>query len=367
MGYVILIITAILTQHIISWAGSTLNSVGNVERQYAVFTFSDDRNLPMTTNILMNIFMPNVIIVFLFLLAQKCFPDIANMRLIIYTVSYYLYRFILIRVILRRKELYSPKYELCVAFLGVVISFILCKWFLLSENTILLTVDEIRVELWLAVALIVYKFIKQVLDKKVTQNDVLSKKQINQYIIRKFEKFYKKYSDLFQLTAKNRYLNAFTFAVMIMENYNRGSLIRCAENVMVRFGRETTVGIMQWKSKKPMSNEETITAFLGWANEKSTGKYDISKGNELAIHSLAWEYNNRTEYADDVLSTYNYLCDYIDEKPKYRKAFHWRDDNDNGTDNIDERIEGQMEVIQWMMDNPDATPEQAMQEFGIWG
>lgn len=125
MGYVILIITAILTQHIISWAGSTLNSVGNVERQYAVFTFSDDRNLPMTTNILMNIFMPNVILVFLFLLAQKCFPDIANMRLIIYTASYYLYRLVLICIILRRKELYSPKYELSLALIGIAISYVL--------------------------------------------------------------------------------------------------------------------------------------------------------------------------------------------------------------------------------------------------
>ena len=27
--------------------------------------------------------------------------------------------------------------------------------------------------------------------------------------------------------------------------------------------------------------------------------------------------------------------------------------------------EGQMEVIRWMIDNPGATPEQAMQEFGF--
>ncbi|MCD7772252.1 MAG: hypothetical protein LUH23_09245 [Oscillospiraceae bacterium] len=367
MGYVILIITAILTQYIIAWAGGMSNRIGFFERKYTTLKFSDDRNLPMTTNILMNIFMPNVILVFLYLLAQKYFPDIANERLMIYTVSYYLYRLILICVISEQKELYSPKYEFCLAVVGTAISFVLCKWFLLPEHTILLTMDEIRVELWLAIALIVYKFGKQVLDKKVTQNDILSKKQIEQYIIHKFEKFYKKYSDLFQLTAENRYLNAFTFAVMIMENRNRSALIRCAENVKVRFGIETTVGIMQWKSKKPMSNEETIIAFLGWANEKSTGKYDISKDEEFAVYHLAWKYNNRSEYAENVLYIYNYLCEYIEAKPKYREAFRWRDDNDNGTEDINERIKGQMEVIQWMTDNPNATPEQAMQEFGIWG
>ncbi len=365
MGYAILIITAILTQHIISWAGSTLNSVGNVERRYAVFTFSDDRNLPMTTNILMNIFMPNVILVFLFLLAKKWFPNIVNERLIIYTVSYYLYRLILICVILRRKELYSPKYELSLALVGTAISFALCKYYLLSAKTILLSSDEIRVELWLAIALIVYKFGKQVLDKKVTQNDILTKSQLEQYIIHKFVKFYKKYNDLLEITPESRYRYIFMFAVMIMEDFNRVPIVRLAENFITFLGKESTVGIMQVKSKTPFSEKKTIRPYIEWIKENAKDECDISDGSEEAIRNLAWKNNNLDSYAESVLYIYNCLYEYIDTIPKYRFAFHLRDTDNNGMDKADERKKGQMDVILWMRDNPNAAPEQAMQDFGL--
>ena len=65
-----------------------------------------------------------------------------------------------------------------------------------------------------------------------------------------------------------------------------------------------------------------------------------------------------------------YCClhDYIDKIPKYRCAFYLRDTvNNSDSCKSDERKRGQMEAIQWMIDNPNATPEQAMHEFGIWG
>ena len=54
---IILIILSIITHYIIAWAGSQLNEVGVVFREYANFTFRADRHGVMTTNILMNIFL----------------------------------------------------------------------------------------------------------------------------------------------------------------------------------------------------------------------------------------------------------------------------------------------------------------------
>lgn len=49
----ILLAGAILLEHIVAWTGSILHSVPSFgESRYAVFTFRDDQDKPMTTNIL---------------------------------------------------------------------------------------------------------------------------------------------------------------------------------------------------------------------------------------------------------------------------------------------------------------------------
>ena len=53
---IILFIISIITVHLVSWVGSVLHSVPNGgESSYAVFTFREDQNKSMSTNILMNI------------------------------------------------------------------------------------------------------------------------------------------------------------------------------------------------------------------------------------------------------------------------------------------------------------------------
>lgn len=118
--FIILFVLAAITHHLVAWAGSVLHSVANEETLYAVFTFRDDRNQPMTTNILMNVCIPNVFMLFIFMIATKL--QLYNMQkyLIWYVVLFYLYRSFLICVILRRKEMYSFLYEFCMAVAGVL-------------------------------------------------------------------------------------------------------------------------------------------------------------------------------------------------------------------------------------------------------
>lgn len=67
----ILLAGAILLEHIVAWAGSILHSVPSFgESRYAVFTLRDDQDKPMTTNILMNILIPNVAMIFIYIWAS---------------------------------------------------------------------------------------------------------------------------------------------------------------------------------------------------------------------------------------------------------------------------------------------------------
>ena len=71
MFIILLFMLAVLTHVCVSWAGSNLHEVGNVESKYALFTFSDDRHEKMSVNILLNILVPNVIMLILAVCFKK--------------------------------------------------------------------------------------------------------------------------------------------------------------------------------------------------------------------------------------------------------------------------------------------------------
>lgn len=320
-----LIILAIVTQHIVSWAGSMLSSIGSEESNYAVFTFSDDRRMSMTTNILMNICIPNVFMVFIFMLADKYEYFYVKEFIIFYVVSFFVYRLILICLILRRKEMYSPKYEFGMALAGIGLAFFLKNYFFTKEKVLFIQAYELREELWFAIIIVLFQFLKQIFDKKVKQDDVLTKGQISQYIIHKFVVFYEKFHELFDVNRENRDICVFTYAVMIFEDYNRGPLVRKIERLKTKRGKSATVGIMQVRSDEPLSDEDSILQFYEWAWNNTALCDRQLQGDEMQVNSLAWEHNNDTSYAQSVAYIFNCLCEYIDKVPKYRKAFHFRE------------------------------------------
>lgn len=318
-----LIILAIMTQHLVSWAGSILHEVANEETHYAVFTFRDDRNMPMTTNILMNICIPNVLMIFIFMFSQKFHLPYVEKYLLLYVISFFVYRMLLICVILRRKEMYSFLYEWSMAFAGICLALFLIRFFLSTEKNVFITASELREELWFVILIILYQFFKQILDKRVLQNNVLKKGQISRYIIHKFQKFYNRYHHLLSINPQNRDLCIFLYSTMIFEDYNRGPLVRSFERIKTRMGKSATVGIMQVKSNMPLSNEESIIQFYNWLEREADG-YTQFGADEGRVFDLAWRYNNDEAYAQSVAYIYNCLFQYLDEVPRYRATFLMR-------------------------------------------
>lgn len=314
-----LFILAIITHHIVAWAGSLLHEVGNQERDYSLFTFQHDRSQPMTVNILMNIFIPNVCMVFIYMIATMCKLEFVEKYLMIYVISYYFYRALLICVILGRKEMYSPVYEITMALVSMGLAYVLNTYFFVSVDNVFIGVKELKEELWLAIFVILYQFGKQVLDKRVSQNTVLTKGQISRYIIRKFNQFYERFNGLLDFNAKNCDMYIFMFSIMIFENYNRGPIKRFFERIKVRWGNSATVGIMQINSEMPLSDEESIIEFISWIEGKLEENNRFLDGDK--IFELAWEHNNDNAYANSVAYIYECLFEYIDEVPKYRKVF----------------------------------------------
>ena len=76
------------------------------------------------------------------------------------------------------------------AVIGILLGILLNIFFLQSKNDLFITVSELREELWFAIILVIYGTIKNILDMKVKQDDVLTEQQLCKYIEKKFKKLY---------------------------------------------------------------------------------------------------------------------------------------------------------------------------------
>lgn len=325
IGILVLGVLAMATEYAVAWAGSVLSSISSEETMYATFTFRDDRCLPMTTNILMNVCIPNVVMIFIFMVVRKLGISQVEPYLILYVIAFFLFRMVLICVLLRRKELYSPGYELGMAAAGIALAYFLIHFFFASEDAVFITASELREELWFVVLIVLYQFFKMIFDKNVTQNKVLKKGQITKYIIHKFDRFFDRYRHMLDINADNRYICILLYAVMIFEDYNRGPVVRRLERFKLRFSGKATLGIMQLPTDRAISDEESVAGFYNWL-EREAGEDTQFERDSLRVRDLAWNYNNDSDYAESVAYIYNCLCGYIDQIPRYRALFHMRDE-----------------------------------------
>ena len=314
--------------HVVSWAGSILSGEDCVDYKYAVNTFNDEKEKTLTTNFLMNIFIPNVVFLFVHMIAKnyKLYLILENQWMIV--AGYYFYRWFLIVFLLRRKEMYSILYEISMIFFGVSICCFLSHFFLTTATTIFVTADELRGELWLAILVIIYNFCKIVFDKVLSYDNIMTKEQKKRYLIKRFNCLYKKYSNNIHVTLENRCFAILFYSLMIWEDYNRGPIIRFLERFLLRTGikKEATIGIMQYKTDKVISDEESVClSFEKLLNSLSSDNLE----NRNVLENIAWQYNNSTDYVNNVMIIYDVLYEYIDYIPKYRNAFYLRNNINN--------------------------------------
>ena len=246
-------------EHIVAWAGSILHSVpATGESSYAVFTFRDDQDKPMTTNILMNILIPNVAMIFIYMWASHDSLNYILEHIILFIIFYFVYRFILICVLLRRKELFRIGYECSVAGVSVVIAYILNAYFFVNKRNIFIPISELTNDLWIAIFLVLYKFFQLIFDKWVTQRKITNESLIVQYIIKKFRQYYERYGKLIEVTVENRYICILLYSIMIFEDYNRGIFLRALERVKHAVTGKGTLGIMQVEAHRMITDEESV-------------------------------------------------------------------------------------------------------------
>lgn len=294
---ILVLVAVAITHFLISKIGASLSQIDGITWKYVTFNFEDDRKKPITANVLMNVFIPNIAMIFLYQLSIRVAPNVTKI-IWIYVVGYYMYRFILITFLLRRKELYSAKYELSIAFWGIGLALLICYSFLLKSENWFISVDEMREELWFALIVFAYGLIKDVISKRIVQEDVLSQESVDRYIINKFKKYYLKYKMVLDDVNKNDRLLVFLLAIMVYEDYNRGPLKRILEYIKILICGESTVTIMQVRSNKIITDSEGIKIAYTIINDKY--HEFLADNGYVDAFRLALGYNPSDEYASNV-------------------------------------------------------------------
>ena len=93
--------------------------------------------------------------------------------------------------------------------------------------------------------------------------NVSAEKSLDQRTERILYKYIREYDDMLpERFSSDLLLRAFFFTVMLIEDSNRPNWFRAVERVAFRFGIVKTTGIMQVRSKKALSDEESVAASL---------------------------------------------------------------------------------------------------------
>lgn len=325
----LLFLGAVITVYLVSWVGSVLHSVPNgADSSYAVFTFRADQNKSMTTNIFMNILVPNVCFIFIYMTLYNLDIKCRYSDLIFYVIFYYLYRVLLICFILKRKELLNVWYELFNGIVGILIAYFLAYYFLVKPEDVFIEVRELVNEFWLLVILIVYRFIVLLMDKIFSQKNVVSQNMLDKYIKNKFNYFYNKYKAVVHITKEDKNVWILLFSLMIFENYNRGGIKRKIERLKILFGKSATIGIMQIRANENVSDVDSITLAYDKLRNEIMAE-DIENGvdfdDAMQIEYYAYLYNPDEDYSKSVSFIYQHLRAYLERHPKFQEIFYLKD------------------------------------------
>jgi hypothetical protein len=127
------------------------------------------------------------------------------------------------------------------------------------------------------------------------------------YLESRYVHFHSLYSSVIRERTKNEILEAVVYAIIIYEDFNRPKVARWMENIKQKVtGKELTLGVMQVKSKKILSDYESVV--LG--TEKVVKSYDqyLKRSNPeqgeyyqfYVVQEIISEYNGGLSYASEI-------------------------------------------------------------------
>lgn len=276
--------------------------------KYSEFKFADKTDKPYGLNVILKLFGPVIYMVII----AGIFYEIGRHYLVediyLITIFYYFIRWINIIFILERKELNDWKKDIVVCTLGMILNLIVYQMFIIRTDRIFLSIDELREGVWLGIITFLFVLARNHMYNNIYVKAKESVNRKEKYILNKYKYFYNKYKNIIE--ENNKELESLIYSIMIYENYNRPPLFRVLEYIKCIASGEATLGVMQVKTKKIISNRTSVKQGCKII-EDNYDKYNVSIQNQdELISKILASYNGGSCYKDEVL----YIREVIEEK-----------------------------------------------------
>ena len=198
----------------------------------------------------------------------------------------------------------------------MALSFIAYEHLISKPEYLLPDVASISNEVWLAVAAYLY-----VLAGNVFSGDTGQEARGDRYIRRRLASFKGKFCHILERLPNERW-RLMVLAVLIVEDFNRPAVARCAERMLFRIGAAKTLGIMQVTTPTLIDDDASIDIGIqrlqrAYRDALESNEWRIP-GNSFPIdtrsyeesrlvHSILVRYNPSGDYARDVESVFEKL------------------------------------------------------------
>ena len=266
--------------------------------KYSSFSISGSSNYGM--NILIRLFAPCIYVVIISGILYNFQKNELVNNIYLITIFYYLYRIFIILFVLKRKELQNWTYEIVVAIVGSMITIFVYNSFIIKTTEIFIPIDELRNNIWFSIILFFFIIIRDCIYNIQSDFDKDEERKRN-FFMKEYFQFKSKYYNLIPMN--NKIVAYLAYSIMIVENLNRPKIFRMFEYLKFLIRGDATIGIMQVKSNKIISDEKSIE--IGYNKILNSYKKYFNQEDEQYIRKIILDYNDDTDYANDVEYIFN--------------------------------------------------------------
>ena len=274
-----------------------------ISLNYTSFRFSISKDSPTGLNIIIKIFSPVIYIVILSGILYCLDFNYLVKNIYVVTIIYFILKWIISIIVLNRYPLIDWKSEIICSFIAILLSWFVYFIFISKTTQIFISIEELRDSIWLGIITFFLSLIIKYVYNYSYLNYDREKKKIRYYIIKKYNKFQKKYNNI--IKTKNKKLKLLTYSIMIYENYNRPMIIRVLEYIKFFIIGRATLGVMQVTTKKYITNEESVK--IGYKIIKENYFSIRKKTFEDKLKRVVFMYNKTNKYVEEVLYIYHLL------------------------------------------------------------
>lgn len=316
---VVHVILAVILFFIVNWIGEKSKPLDFGYVQLSVGIHDDTAPL---FNYFFKVLAPVIYIILLVALFQLLHLDFLNEKIYWVVIYYWAYRFVFITV---KGQISLINWPVQILYWVSSIGLAIWVYSIIDKiGTILPDPKGLLEEFWILIIIFLYSVFN-----KLEYSREGAKKRIKRYTSRKFLSFKEKYNPIVEEISVLEELKVLAYAIMVYEDFNRPRLARAVERHIFHCSTKPhTYGVMQVKSSKPLSDEESIRQGIMMINSSfkecldRVWKDDREVYINSVCHNIAAHYNpGQDEYASQVMQVYDnlremyypHLRDYVDK------------------------------------------------------